>query len=76
MLTYKDATNIDNSQSLNGYSYVQINPVTHTDLLGLSPSTKDIIVGAVHGLLDVAEVLCGRQVTVWRFCNGIPYARS
>ncbi|MBD5134553.1 MAG: hypothetical protein HDT39_01110 [Lachnospiraceae bacterium] len=76
MPTYKDVTNIDNSQSLNGYSYAQINPVTLTDPLGQSPSTKNIIVGAVHGLLDVAEVLCGRQVTGRRFCNGIPDARS
>ena len=70
------STNIDNSQSLSGDSYVQGNPVTLTDPLGLSPSTKNIIVGAVHGLPDVAEVLCGRQVTGRRFCDGIPDAGS
>ncbi len=44
---------ISNSQSLNRYSYVQGNPVTLTDPFGLSPSAKDIIMGAIHGLLDV-----------------------
>ena len=44
---------IDNSQSLNRYSYVQGNPVTLTDPFGLSPSAKDIIMGDIHGLLDV-----------------------
>ncbi|MDE5779899.1 MAG: fibronectin type III domain-containing protein, partial [Lachnospiraceae bacterium] len=44
---------IGNSQSLNRYSYVQGNPVTLTDPFGLSPSAKDIIMGAIHGLLDV-----------------------
>ena len=44
---------IDNSQSLNRYSYVQGNPVTLTDPFGLSPSAKDIIMGAIHGILDV-----------------------
>ncbi len=44
---------ISNSQSLNRYSYVQGNPVTLTDPFGLSPSAKDIIMGAIHGILDV-----------------------
>ncbi|MDE6252634.1 MAG: hypothetical protein K2M78_08350 [Lachnospiraceae bacterium] len=44
---------IGNSQSLNRYSYVQGNPVTLTDPFGLSPSAKDIIMGAIHGILDV-----------------------
>ena len=44
---------INNSQSLNRYSYVQGNPVTLTDPFGLSPSAKDIIMGAIHGILDV-----------------------
>ncbi len=51
---------IDNSQSLNRYSYVQGNPVSYTDPFGLSPMSGFFSgTGLAHGILGILGCVPG-----------------
>ena len=66
--------NLDNSQSLNRYSYVQGNPVSYTDPFGLSPLNGLFTgTGFWHGVLGLVGCVPGPVGAVANFIDGAIY---